>query len=57
MVNAESEAPTTASAELEKIDEALIVKALKSNKFDHEDIIKLNKTVLALEKPVPCIRI
>jgi len=45
--------PENGSAELEKLDEAIIVKALKSNVYDEQDIIKLNKLVLALEKPVP----
>ena len=45
--------PASASAELEKLDEALIVKALKSNNYSTLDIGKLNKIVKSLNKDVP----
>ena len=57
MVSKESGTPLTGSAELEKVDEALIMRALKSNTFSQEDIDKLNKAIKELVKPVPIIRI
>ena len=57
VVDHEQSQPQSASAQLEKIDEVLIVKALRSNNYDQQDIIKLNKMILQLDKPVPAIRI